>query len=1017
MRRFFLIIASLLLISPAFTQNYSAVKEDPFLKDYVAKNWTAADGLPGNTITDLIQDSTGYLYFGTYDGLVRFDGVQFVTFNRGYDEKYDFVSARSIKQDSKGNIWVGSNDEGVIKITPQGTTQKFSTETGLPNNSIRSIEEDNAGNIWIGTAAGIIFFTPEGKIEKPAGLELYNDENILVSQIYKDTAGRIWVTSDKQNGLYVYENKSFTLFDRFSKVNDPVVTTIAQDNTGAFWYGIAPHFAIKMNGSKEELFNIGHGTQSGTSVNTIYQDSNSNIWFARDNGVTVLHNGEFSYLDHTNGLADEKVGTVKEDREGNIWFATDRGGIQRLSRSKFKTTIMKTSVNAIAEDKYRKVVWVAADNGLYCLKNEQFIENNLTNFCKNIRIRDVAITKSGEVLVSTYEKLGQIVMSPDDTIKNWTQSTGLTGNKTRVAIQAKNGDIYVGTTTGLNIISKDGEITHFTKENGITNDYIMCIFEESNGRIWCGTDGGGIFILNNKKLEATFNSDSGLAGNVVFKIVEVMPREIWIFTGTGISKYQSEKDKPFVSMNSANGLGSDGIFQGVLDYTNKLWMTSNKGLFSVPLDELEQIADGTKKKTSSKFFGRSDGLISEGLTSTSKSMKDSLGRIWFTLIDGFSIYDPLNVTANKTAPLIKMEEVSIDTDKYSWNGEKIVLAPGTKRLSLKFTGLSFISSEQMQFRTKLAGFEKDFTPWTMDRNVSYTNLNHGTYKFIFQAQNSDEVLSEESAEITIIKKPYFWELVWFWIAVTVIIIGIATLIILYRFHRIKVYAVRLEKEVQARTYDLRLEKEKSEQLLLNILPKAVADELTEKPNETIAKKYPKATVLFTDIVGFTKMSDSLSAEEVVKMLNNLVTKFDQRAKREGIEKIKTIGDSYMAATGLTDDENNDGAIQMMKFAKGIIADLEEFNKANNLSVSIRVGINTGNLVAGVIGKSKFIYDIWGDTVNVASRMESSGIPGRIHVTENTYQELKGAYNFEEPVEVDVKGKGLMKTYFETTKTE
>ena len=232
-----------------------------------------------------------------------------------------------------------------------------------------------------------------------------------------------------------------------------------------------------------------------------------------------------------------------------------------------------------------------------------------------------------------------------------------------------------------------------------------------------------------------------------------------------------------------------------------------------------------------------------------------------------------------------------------------------------------------------------------------------------------------------------------------------------RIQMMQRYNSELEKKVEERTYELKLEKEKSENLLLNILPKEVAKELTEHPGQTIAQDFPNATVLFTDIVGFTKMSGNMNADDVVKMLNKMISLFDERAKQEGIEKIKTIGDAYMAATGLVNEKNNDGAAKMISFARGLLQDVDDFNKTSTIKIQIRLGINSGNLVAGVIGKSKFIYDIWGDTVNVASRMESTGDPMRIHVSENTYLQTKDAFRFTEPVGIEVKGKGMMNTYF------
>lgn len=224
------------------------------------------------------------------------------------------------------------------------------------------------------------------------------------------------------------------------------------------------------------------------------------------------------------------------------------------------------------------------------------------------------------------------------------------------------------------------------------------------------------------------------------------------------------------------------------------------------------------------------------------------------------------------------------------------------------------------------------------------------------------------------------------------------------------YNTELAKTVEERTSELKDANEKVKKLLLNILPKEVVAGLAEHPGMTIAQDFPNVTVLFTDIVGFTKLSGNMTADEIVSFLNKMVSLFDERAQREGVEKIKTIGDSYMAATGMTWKKENDGAKKMLSFAMGLLDDVKLFNEKSPVKVQIRLGINTGSLVAGVIGKTKFVYDIWGDTVNVASRMESYGTPMRIHVSEETYLQTKDSYDYKDCVEVEVKGKGLMKTY-------
>ena len=264
-----------------------------------------------------------------------------------------------------------------------------------------------------------------------------------------------------------------------------------------------------------------------------------------------------------------------------------------------------------------------------------------------------------------------------------------------------------------------------------------------------------------------------------------------------------------------------------------------------------------------------------------------------------------------------------------------------------------------------------------------------------------------------ILKPLTNRLFNIFLALIFIVFVISTTITLLEGKLIKVEEEnqKLEKTVKERTKELEAEKNRSENLLLNILPKEIAKELTEHPERTIAKEYPNVTVLFTDIVGFTKISGEMTAEEVVTMLNKMFTMFDERAQREGIEKIKTIGDAYMAAAGLTEEEYNDGALKMMRFAKGLLEDVQAFNETSNIKLLIRLGVNSGPVVAGVIGKTKFIYDIWGDTVNVASRMESTGHPMRIHVTETTKDQTISRFQYSANTEIDVKGKGVMKTFF------
>ena len=207
---------------------------------------------------------------------------------------------------------------------------------------------------------------------------------------------------------------------------------------------------------------------------------------------------------------------------------------------------------------------------------------------------------------------------------------------------------------------------------------------------------------------------------------------------------------------------------------------------------------------------------------------------------------------------------------------------------------------------------------------------------------------------------------------------------------------------------LQLEQERSERLLLNILPGPIAERL-KNSNQTIADGFADVSVMFVDIVNFTHIAEGLSPQQVFSMLNRVFSSFDELAEKHGLEKIKTIGDAYMVAGGLN-DQREDFTEALVDLALEMRDLLQRDFHINDMHIEVRIGIGSGPVVAGVVGKKKFIYDLWGDTVNIASRITSEGVPGMIQVDETTYRRLKDRYDFHEPQTIYLKGKGNMVVY-------
>ncbi|MBO4404883.1 MAG: hypothetical protein J5780_06090 [Treponema sp.] len=1002
MRRFLLALFSFLAGSLSFAEN-------SFFDNYVYQVWTSFGGLTGTTATSIYQTKDGYINIGTYEGLVRFDGVEFNLLRRSKDNNFKFASVRTLHEDKNGCLWLGANDEGVT-CTKDGQTVTWTMQNGLPSNSIRALAEDKDGNIWVGTAAGVIYLTPDEKLLNPQFEPGSVSKGIITTHLYCDTGGRIWLTTANERGLFIFQDGIFKTLHDFNEFGNYTATAITQDRAGTFWIALGQQGLVKMNNTGIQSVKTGTILDT-TTTNCIYQDPLGTIWFGTEKGLVVFSNGE--YTEYTGeSLRNTTINGIISDREGNIWIATDRNGIGKLTQSKFKMLKLGTAVNSICEGLDGKV-WAGTDRGVLCWEKDIPVSNELTDATKGLRIRDVSLAGNGDILVSAYSAPGQIRWNGSE-LKSWSRDDGLVGNKVRVAIENTPGELYVGTTTGLTIIHEDGTLKSYDQNNGLENEYIMALYKDKNDVIWIGTDGGGIYFMKDERIIAHISSEDGLSGNVIFKITQDAEENYWICTGGGITRitaFDSATSRPlrYDNLNSDNGIGTDSVFQALKDSAENLWLISNRGISSVSYQRLIQAANGIVDTLDLKNYNSNDGLVSKGPTSTAKSMIDRHDRLWFTMTDGIAIYDPIKVTENPVMPLVHIESFVIDNIEYKTTSAPIVLKPGTKRVEIKYTGLSFDAPERLRFTHRLTNFEDEFSEPTQLRTISYTNLKPGRHIFYVNAINGDGFYSEQAEAVVLVQKPYFFQMPVFWIIVTAIVLGTIFLLFYLKQRSMKLENIRLEQKVQQRTAELKEEKEKSDHLLRAILPDKIAEELKGEIR-SIGENFDDVTLLFSDIVNFTKTSSGHTAAEIVEALNDLFCRFDERAKAMGVEKIKTIGDAYMAACGIP-SANPEHARIMIEFAKGMYEDLAEYNKTASIQFNIRIGLNCGPVTAGVIGKTKFIYDVWGNTVNVASRMETACEPGKIRVSETVRDHLKETgIKFSQPIECDVKGKGLMTTY-------
>lgn len=373
-----------------------------------------------------------------------------------------------------------------------------------------------------------------------------------------------------------------------------------------------------------------------------------------------------------------------------------------------------------------------------------------------------------------------------------------------------------------------------------------------------------------------------------------------------------------------------------------------------------------------------------------------------------SLRNDIHVYLNK----LLVNDTVKSMDSWLNNRDTLMVSYGDSPFSIEFGAVDVTYGRFLRYRYLLEGYDER---WIFASDLSaarYHQVSPGTYVFRVQVFDVDGVWKEPRQPLTVIIQPLWWQTIWVKLAAAVAMILTGIAFYRSRVKRITARNQELERIVSERTRDLRVEQERSDRLLLNVLPSSVATRL-KSGERSIADSYSNVSVLFADLVGFTALTSTIPPQEVVRILNELFSRFDRAAANHGVERIKTIGDGYMAAAGLPEPAE-DHARRMALFALDMVQTLRAYANESVFDLHLRVGINSGDVVAAVVGESRFAYDVWGDAVNVAARMESLSEPDRILCTHSFVEALSRQQHpctIREHGVVQVKGKGLMQTYW------
>lgn len=801
---FFILAASRIL--PVF-----ALDPDKAITQYIHDVFKAEEGLPENSVQSVLHARDGYLWFGTQEGLARFDGVHFTVFDKKNTPAMKINDIWTLYEDRSGTLWVGTDGCGLLKYD-KGQFVSVTAAVGLTDNSIVwALLQDRKGALWIGTKDDGLFRFDHGKFDA------YTSRNGLPSNVItslaEDRQGKLWIGT--YGGLVSFDGSHFQTYSPESGLNNPVVRAVYVDHAGLLWIGTDGGINLLRNGSFTK-YTHDQGLVSDL-VRDIREDRDGNLWIATDNGLSRFHNGVFSNMTQSDGLSGENLYCVYEDREGSLWVGTNGGGVNRFRDGVFTTFTAKEGV-------YDSVVWSMIQDtdgslwigtnggGLVHYKNGVSTTYTMANGLSSDNVRSVYQDRSGNVWIGTGG--GGLDLFQNGTFKVFHTADGLSSDFIRVIFQDRDGNLWIGTDGGGLSRYRDGQFTTFNSKNGLSNDFIRPIAQDQKGNLWIGTRGGGLISYKDGKFK-TYSVKDGLSSDQLLSIYIDADDVLWIGTRSGLNRL---KDGRITNFSTRDGLPDDLGFAILEDQAGYLWVSFNKGVFAVKRKELNEIAEGQRKTVTPLVFGKSDGMKTSECSGGDQpaGMKTSDGKIWFPTVNGIVRVDPAKIRHDTTMPPVVLQQVIADGQDVTNNiviGRPLTVGPGGGNLEFHYAALTYIDPDKICFRYRLDGFNADWVNAGPRRDAFYTNLPPGNYTFRLLAANREGVWNRTGASLGVYLKPHFYQTIWFFGATGLVLLFIGTGAYRFRVGQMEQREKELVSLVEERTGGLVEEKQKLEKAL------------------------------------------------------------------------------------------------------------------------------------------------------------------------------------------------------------
>lgn len=814
------------------------------------------EGLSDPNVMCVTQDSRGFIWVGTRNGLNRYDGHQFRVF---YNDPADSGSLsnnyiRNIIEDSKGNIWIATTGGGLNKFDRK--TNRFKQYTHDPNNSnslagnvVGNIVTDKTGKLWIATNDGINLFDPETNHFRRFSHDKNNPASISdnnVTDVFEDSKGDIWFGT--QNGglnRFSVKDSTFISYQTDARNNHSIsgnnIYTIFEDSRHRLWIGTPGNglnlFDRETGKFQQFKHTLDANSLSNNNVLCINEDDNGNLLIGTENGGISLLDSTLqnfrAYVNDeidANSLSANSVHSITKDKDGNLWVGVFAGGINlykkstasfnHFKRNSSPESLSNNFVLSIYED-LNDNLWVGTDGGgLNCFNDKtgkySLYKKNLTqNSIAGNYILALAGDKNDNLWIGTWGNgmsKFNLKTRKFTNFKSESNNKELSHNNIYAITVTNDGKIWIGTFGGgLDIYDDQSKkFRHYQNDDNdkksLSDDKIYSIIEDKSGKIWIGTADGGINLFEPKTNSfIRFNKENkNLLTNTVYHLLETKSGIIYACTTTGLYYFDPLTFRFFL-IESRNRFTSEYIYAALEDQNGHIWVSTNKGLSKYDPEtkaienySVEDGLQGDDFKPHSAFISKSGMLYFGGSNGYNSFLPDQIIETEYNppiMITDFQIF-------NKSVPIAKDKNDHSPLKQDISETKSIRLSYKQSVISFEFASLDFSPTDKKAYAYMMEGFDTEWNFVTNKNTATYTNLNHGTYTFKVKSQNRNGEWSSEIRSLRVTIVPPFWATWWFKVLIGLIIVILPLGFTYWRINQLSNQRKKLEKLVAERTIEI-----------------------------------------------------------------------------------------------------------------------------------------------------------------------------------------------------------------------